>query len=71
MMKMNTNPLLTLLLLLWTAIPLYAQHHRHHNHRHGAAATTTPALSGHITDSDGGQPLDFAAIYLDGTSAGA
>ena len=69
---MNTKPLLTLLLLLWTAIPLHAQHHRHHNHSHRhEAGTTTPALSGRITDSDGGQPLDFAAIYLDGTSSGA
>ena len=60
---MKTNSiLLALLLLLATAQTVPAQRHRHH-HSGGSS------LGGHVTAADG-ETIDFATVYLEGTSYG-
>ena len=66
-MKMTTKTTLLLLLLLALVLqPLQAQHHGHHGSRRDA----TVELRGRITSAEG-EVVDYAGVYLKGTSYGA
>ena len=62
--RMNTKTILPFLLILLSVTMARAQHRRGHHHAHGIE------LSGRITSTEG-EIIDFASVYLKGTSHGA
>ena len=63
------NLLIVITLLLFAFIPVSAQHHNHGGHRHGGKRHSA-IISGKVTSTDGGETVNFATVYLKGTSHG-